>query len=131
VNDNKAWVRYDRHQGAKTVHVKRPDGRLSWSTEEVPLIGELPDPGKYVYVIEVTYSTGSTFNSESGLKTVAAVCATDTEAVKVLNAIDKNAKKRPPRYSINVLDTEIECNTWTGYFESIDYTSIELVPVVE
>lgn len=125
------WVVNDRARGPKSVHDSQPEGKFGWQTEQVPLIGELPPAGTYAYAVVVTYTTGSTFGSESGIQTVAVVCATGEQAIDAQNAIEENGKRRLPRaYTTEVHGVEIDCGTWTGYFESIDYVTVELVPVV-
>lgn len=110
----RVWTQEDRHNSYQTkVYLSQPPGSLGWDTTEVPLIGELE--AKHAYTVKVIYTTGSTFGSESGLVTTAAVTDTAERAVEIQQAITINAAKASPG---------------TGYFESLDAVLIEFVEVV-
>lgn len=123
-----AWF-HGGHANVSKVFSAQPSGNIGWNTSEVPLIGELKV--KHAYAVKVIYSTGSTFGIESGLVAVAAVCATDEQAIRVTREIEENASLASPQYTITVDGVDIYCGTWTGYFESVEAVIIEFVEVVD
>lgn len=124
------WVQTDRYDEQLRVLRDKPQGRIGWGTEEAPAIGEPAECG-HAYVVIVTYTTGSTFGSESGNTAVACVTHSAEDAMRVRKLIEENAKLSSPQYTINVDGVEIYCGAWTGYFECIDSVHVELVEVTD
>jgi hypothetical protein len=70
--------------------------------------------GKLVYLVVVSYTTGSTFGDSSGNPHVEAAFPTRIEAEKVCDKIRKGKYESPRGYL-----------PWVGYFERLDKVEIE------
>lgn len=121
------WIKDQYHGPSRVALTSKPEGSIGWDTSQVPLIGELK--ASHVYVVIVQYSTGSSFGTDTGLTTTALVATTAEMAIKAKKAIEENASKDKPSYSFQFEGIELDCGTWTGYFESVEDVRIELTAV--
>lgn len=123
------WIHDSRYQlGYLRLHVEKPSGALGWNLEEVPLVGKVLQA--HAYVVIVQYSTGNSFGTDTGLRTAALAATTPDLAAAARDAILENSKQVRPDYTITTGGVELHCGTWTGYFESVEHVTIELVEVV-
>jgi hypothetical protein len=122
------------------VALTKPDGRFGYSLEEIEVAGDVK-PGDWVFMVTVTYTTGNSFGTQSGSKTLAAVLLDADKAFQLADAIKAHENKinssewkRTPhtweeKAYIEFDGQKISAGDWTGYFESIDYVNVDRVAV--
>ena len=125
-----AWVQTGLYDETLRVLRNKPEGHIGLGTKKVPVFGD-EVWRSIAYVVEVTYTTGNTFGSESGNTAIACVCYSPETAMRIRTLLKENGRLSSPKYTLVVDGIEIDCGAWTGYFESIDNIDVKLVEVTE
>lgn len=135
----KLWASTDLY-GDNQIQVclTQPDGRFGYGLTEIE-VDEDVKLGDWVYMIIATYTTGSTFGTETGNKAFAALL-TDADKAFSLAAAFKEHNDRVSRYSYRPSIGEDKYHmewegktyyvgTWTGYFERLEDCEVIRVAV--
>lgn len=122
------------------VCLTQPDGRFGYGLCEIELDGDV-DKGDWVYMIIVTYTTGSTFGCDSGRKAFGAITTNADKAFSLAQAFQDHEQRinssewrsKPhtfdEKYQMTFEGVTYDVGQWTGYFESIDSVDVMRVAV--
>lgn len=90
------------------------------------------EPGIILHIVYVDYDTGDTFGHDSGQICILDAFTDFKKADKLVKAISGDYKNDPEYSStgyITVSGKEYYTGAWKGYFESMNYCSIETVMI--